>query len=245
VILGAAVALAVAAPAGAQGRSPLTQRIFISVNGGVQQAPSDASDRFEFDEHVETATVDVTYPYKANPAFDGGIGVRVWRRFGAGFAFSRFSGDTEAQVRGSIPHPFFFDQPREIEGTASGLTRSETALHAQVFYVLPLAGRLQAIVSAGPSRIEAEQGVVRDLQYDEEFPFDTATFRSASTRGAKASAIGFNVGADVAYMFTRRLGVGGLLRFSRATVDLDAGGGRSVSVDVGGLQGGGGIRLVF
>ncbi len=37
------------------------------------------------------------------------------------------------------------------------------------------------------------------------------------------------------WMLTRKFGVGGILRFSRATVDLDAPNNRTVSVDVGRL----------
>jgi hypothetical protein len=240
-VLWVIAALLSAAPAAAQARSP---RVFISINGGVQPAASDLADRFEFEANVETATVEVSYPYKSNPIVDGGVGIRLWRGFGAGVAFSSSSGDGSAHVEASIPHPFFFEQPREIEGDVSSLTRSETALHGQLFYLVPMSGRFQVIISAGPSRIEAEQDIVRAVQYDEEFPFDTATFRSATTRSVKASAIGFNAGADVSYMFSRRFGVGGLIRFSRATVDLDVDG-RTVSLDAGGLQAGGGIRIAF
>jgi hypothetical protein len=46
-------------------------------------------------------------------------------------------------------------------------------------------------------------------------------------------------------MLRRGLGVGGLVRFSRAALDLDAPGNRTVSVDAGGLYAGGGVRLLF
>ena len=46
-------------------------------------------------------------------------------------------------------------------------------------------------------------------------------------------------------MLKPRFGVGGLVRFSRATVDLDAPGNRTISVDAGGVYAGGGIRLLF
>ena len=44
---------------------------------------------------------------------------------------------------------------------------------------------------------------------------------------------------------SRQFGVGGILRFSRATVDLDAPDNRTVSVDAGGFYAGGGLRIVF
>jgi hypothetical protein len=243
------VAVAVAAlfgsPAAAQSqaRAPREPRVFLGVNGAVQASPGDLSGRLEWDVYTETATADVDYPTGSAPAFDGGVGVRLWKQLGAGVAFSRYSRDGMAQVDARIPHPFFFDQYREISGEVE-TTRAETAVHVQVLYFLPAKGRLRVVLSGGPSRIEAEQDLVTDVQYTEEYPYDTATFRSATTRTFKEAKIGFNVGADVAYMFTRTFGVGGLVRFSGASMDLGPDNGK-VSVDAGGLQAGGGIRIAF
>ena len=54
------------------------------------------------------------------------------------------------------------------------------------------------------------------------------------------SAIGFNVGADVWIYFTRWIGVGGAIRFTRVIVDLDA-----VEVEAGGLLTSAGLRVRF
>ena len=84
-----------------------------------------------------------------------------------------------------------------------------------------------------------------EVTITETFPYDTATFASAQKSREKGSATAFNVGADVMWMLNRTLGVGGLVRFSRASVDLDAPGNRTISVDAGGVYAGGGIRLLF
>jgi hypothetical protein len=49
----------------------------------------------------------------------------------------------------------------------------------------------------------------------------------------------------VFWMFSQQVGVGGLFRFARASVDLDTEDNRTVSVDAGGLYIGGGLRIVF
>jgi hypothetical protein len=238
----AALLVCVAVPAAAQVSNP---RVFISVNAAVQPAPSDLADRFTFDAELETATVDVAYPFEPATSIDVGGAVRLWKRLGAGIAVSRYSRAGSAAVDATIPHPFFFEQPREVTGEATDISRSETAVHAQVIYIVPTSERLRILFSAGPSRLEVEQEIVTGVQYDEAFPFDTATFRSASTRSITGSKIGFNVGADVGYMITRVFGIGGMVRFSRADIDLDAPDNRTVSVKAGGIQGGGGIRVVF
>ena len=74
---------------------------------------------------------------------------------------------------------------------------------------------------------------------------DTAAFKSATTKDATASATGYNAGADVYWMFSRNAGVGGLVQIARARVKAPTGDGRTVSIDAGGVQAGGGLRFVF
>ena len=150
-----------------------------------------------------------------------------------------------ASTTSSFPHPFFFNQPREVTGDATGVNRTETAVHVQAMYLVNPGGRLRVVLSGGPSFFNVEQDLVTEVTITETFPYDTATFASAQTSRKKGSAAAFNVGADVMWMLNRTFGVGGLVRFSRASVDLDAPGNRTISVDAGGVYAGGGIRILF
>jgi opacity protein-like surface antigen len=254
-IVSAALALAIAAPAAAQTRpaaqprplaGPASEpRVFADFNGGFQPAGSALNDRLEFEQYLETASADVRYATKSAPWFGGGIGVRAWKRLGVGIAFSTFSRDDSAGIDARIPHPFQFARLREISGEAASHDVKEAAIHGQLLFIVPARGRLRMILSGGPSRIEAERGIVTAVRFDEEFPFDTATFRTADTRVMTEAKIGFNVGADVAYMFSRTIGVGGIVRFSRATVDFARPDGGRVSVEAGGFQAGAGLRFAF
>jgi hypothetical protein len=89
------------------------------------------------------------------------------------------------------------------------------------------------------------QQVVTGITVDEEYPFDTATFRSATTARARGSAPGFNAGVDLSRMLTRRLAANAMVRFSRGTLDVDAGNARRVATKAGGAQAGAGIRVSF
>ena len=51
--------------------------------------------------------------------------------------------------------------------------------------------------------------------------FDETSFGTASTLSANGSSIGFNAGVDVAHFFTQRVGIGGMLQFSRASVEIE------------------------
>lgn len=51
-----------------------------------------------------------------------------------------------------------------------------------------------------------------------------------------ADAIGFHAGLDLVRYFNDTVGLGGVLRYSSASIDLDAPDGGSIEVDGGGLQ---------
>ena len=55
----------------------------------------------------------------------------------------------------------------------------------------------------------------------------------------------FNGGADVAFFFTRQVGVGGTLQFAGVTVQVPGALGSTREVKVGGGRAGGGLRLRF
>jgi len=232
----------IAQPAMAQ-RKPSS--VFVSISGGAQQAASDVSDHFSFSKNQETETIDVKYPMKPWGLVDVGAGFRVWKGLAFGAAFSRASGSGDAEVTASVPHPFFFNQPRTVTGTESGIQHAENAVHLQIQYIVPASDSVRVVVGAGPSWISVEHEAVTDVTVTESYPFDTAAFGGAVTKTTKASATGFNAGVDVTWMFARSVGVGGLVRYTRADVDVEPASGRTLSMKAGGVQGAAGIRIVF
>ena len=243
-VLGTA-ALFVCLTAPGAGAQSLPNRVWVSVNVGMQIPGEDISDRFEFDRFVERATVDVDYDAEPAVLFDGGVGVLLWKRLGAAVAVSRFTRDGTAQIDARIPHPFFDNRHREISGSADSVTRSETGIHMQATVTAEAGDKFIVIVSGGPSYLRVDQDLVSGVQYSESFPFDEATFTAADLTRTNASALGFNAGADFMWMAARQWGIGGVVRYSRATVDLETNDGRTISTSAGGLQVGAGIRLRF
>jgi len=231
-----------AAPATAQ---TWRERVHISVNGAFQTTPNDFTDRFEFERNLETGSTEAEYPVQGGFIFDGGAGYRLWRNLGAGVAVSYFTRNDVAGTTSRFPHPFFFNQNREVTGDAKGVTRTETAVHVQAMYLWNPAGSLRVVISGGPSFFTVEQKLVTDVSISELFPYDTATFASVQTRREKGSAWALNVGADVLWMLNRTFGAGGIVRFARASVDIDAPANRTISIDAGGVYVGGGVRVLF
>ena len=218
---------------------------FIAINAGVLAAPSEFTDDFTFIANAEGGTIQATYPSKAPLLFDASAGYRFWGRVGVAGGASRTSSSGSVGVRASVPHPFMLDHDRLVEGQSPDLSRTESAAHLQLFYEMMPRGKWRARFFGGPSYFAVSQDLVANVSVNESYPFDTATFGSAVTESADGSAIGFNVGADIAWMFSRRTGAGLLVRYAGASVDLNAPGSRNVSTDAGGFQVGAGLRFLF
>lgn len=231
----------IAQGAAAQG----TTKMFVVVNGAYQLAANDFSDGAARRENAEDGRLDTSYVVKAGPVFDIAGGAIVWRQVGVGVGVSRFSTSTPASIKGTVPHPFFFNRVRSVSGDVQGLMREELAIHVQARGVFQAGPRLQVMVFGGPSFFKVKQGVVTDFAISESYPYDDATFRAATTTNGDASKIGFNAGGDVAFFFARQIGVGATVQFAGTTMALPAAGGATQDVKVGGGKAGGGLRLRF
>ena len=232
-------------PAPARRAQP-ADRFFISVNGMFQSAVGDFGETVTFVENAENGTFSTDYDVKAGPAFDVSAGALVWRNLALGVGVSRFSKNTPITLTGSVPHPFFFNRSRSISGEIGGLEREELAVHIQARAMFTPKPKIQAMVFGGPSFFSVKQGIVNDFEITEAYPYDTATFSRGLTTTADESKVGFNVGADVGYFFTRQVGVGGSVQWAGTTIEVPASGGTGTfDLKAGGLQVGGGLRLRF
>ena len=243
--LSASLMIALSTPAEAQTRfRPQAEpRFFLSANGIFQLGSSTFDDRFEFEEFAETGTIESSFEAEDAIGLGGGIGVRIWRNVGVGAAVSMYSPAESGSVVARLPHPFHFNQHREVSGEAD-LKRKETAIHASLLYFVPIGERLQAVIGAGPTFFQADQSFVNDVLYTQEYPYDTAEFTSADIDSESASGIGFNASLDLSWRFSKSFGVGGIVRYAQATLPFTPGD-RSIDVEVGGVQAGLGIRVIF
>jgi hypothetical protein len=216
-----------------------TERVIVSINASYLTASRTFDDTRTFDLYAETARFTSDYSVEPSVGVDAGAIVRIWKGLAAGVAFTSYSDSRDIEIEASLPHPLKFDSARTITGTAGG-DHEETAVHLQVAYILPVGKKLSAVIFGGPSFFTVKQSVVTAVRHVEVYPFDDAAFAEATVVGEEESKTGFNVGADVAYYFTRNIGVGGIVRFSSATTTFSLG-----DVDAGGALVGGGVRFRF
>jgi hypothetical protein len=220
-------------------KAPPTERVIVSVNASYLTASRTFDDRRTFDLHAETASFETAYAVEPSVGVDAGVFVRVWKGLAAGVAFTSYTDSRDIELEASLPHPLKFDSPRAITGTAAG-DHEETAAHLQIAYIVPVGKKMTVVAFGGPSFFTVKQSVVTAVQFRDEYPYDEATFTGATVAAEEEQKTGFNVGADVAYYFTKNVGVGGIVRFASTTATFSLG-----DVDAGGALVGGGLRLKF
>lgn len=236
-----AVLLVAAAPASAQ---PPKERVWFSISGGVQATNNSFDDAFDLTLYTEPEHVTVSYPAKSGVLIAGSGGYRVWRQLFVGFGVTRYSSSADAKVTAQLPHPFFDNTYRTIEGDAA-IDRSEVGAHVLFGWMLRPTRTVRMMLTAGPSYITATQPIVTDVTFTDTYPFDTAQFTGVKTTNSSRGAAGFNAGADVFWMFGKNIGAGGLVQVTHARIKAAANSGRSVSFDAGGAQVAAGLRLLF
>ena len=226
--------------------TPPQWRGTIGVSGGVQTIGRTEAQHFVVQKNLEDAPIAASLDLARAAVYDVGLTVMlVQGRLGASVSVSsasrRFGGDVTAQ----IPHPFFFNTPRPVSGSVARLLNTEAAVHLDATYELRTSARFDLLGFIGPSIFRVTQDLVSDITYTDSYPYDTATFTSAPTTRMSATTLGFNLGADLTWKASRRVGVGALVRYAHGSARLTPSAGNNVSTTVGGLQVGGGLRFAL
>lgn len=217
----------------------------LSINRVVSVTSNEFRETVLFRESAEQGQFETAYSVKSVKGFSAGGGAMLSRVFGIGASLERSTASTPAAFSGAIPHPFFFERPRNISADISGLKREELALHAEVRAVWPMHPRVQIGVVGGPTLFRVSQGIVSDFSYAESYPYDEARFAASDAVTATKIRLGFNVGGEAAFFFTRQVGIGAKVTMSRATLNLPINDDRETAVEAGGLSTGIGLRLRF
>jgi len=226
--------LLAASPASAQGG-----RVTASINVGAQGSSGDFTYRLTPSIYDEPAAIDVAQDYESGALFDIGAGITLFGNIGVGLSYSHTSGDGVAAVAAQIPDPLFFDRPRGASASADGLKHSENAVHLQVFYRFAVSPKLDISVGIGPTFFSVSQELIDTVTVTEPTPTIAPVVAKFSD-----SPVGINVGADATYLFTKTIGAGVLLRYASGSADF-ATSASTVSLDAGGFQIAGGLRVRF
>jgi hypothetical protein len=224
-----------AASVHAQTPTPSTEKFFLNVNLGGQLATRTINQVTSKPVYDETASLSSTQAIGRGVVFDFDGGYRVRQDFFAGLLVSTFSTSSSATTSASIPDPIFFNRPKTVTGSTSGLKRTEVAVAPHVTWSRTLTDNFDVNLSGGLAFIHVSQGVAGDFQVT---PPQTVTILQ-TTQTKTGTGPFFQV--DVIYNLKARWGLGYYLRYAGAKVDLPS----VQNANIGGLQSGGGVRLRF
>jgi len=230
------------------GQTFLRGRLTIFANGLTQQSGArEFADQWSYRAYGGDAKVSVSHVVAAAPIADVGGSLRLWRGLMAGGGYSASKTLDATVVTGSVPHPINPNSPRVIDA------RSLQSLHRlQVGHVFgawrfPVLDKLDVAAFGGASFFNLAQGVVTNVTAMEAGgpPFSAVKVEQLQSGQHRRNAVGGHLGVDVTYMATRFVGVGLLLRYTDGIVVLPAAKTGTLSVAVGGLEVGGGVRIRF
>jgi hypothetical protein len=242
--------LVVSAPVQAQ-MPAWEDRGFLNVNFGFQnKTATELAVERSFTLYDEAAKITASQTIETS----GGIpdfmaGARLFGNFGLGLGYNRISTETISPISASIPHPVFYDQPRTAAATEDRLKHVENALHVMGIFVVPVGPKFDIMLSAGPTFFSVEQGTpnLGAIQVGPDVaPYSTVTLTSVGQVTTKKTQVGYNVGADITLRVAQRFGIGGFVRYTGANVEVTPTGlAEAITIEVGGIQFGGGIRIRF
>jgi hypothetical protein len=231
----------VAGVARAQSRPPIE----ITAGAAAQSSSMSFLSVQQFPYFAGTARLESDLDAGNGIAFDVGALIGVVRRVGMRVAVTRAMRDSSSEARGRFPHPFFFNADRTGTWTSDALDRSETGVHISIDVRVLERDRLAVSVFGGPTWFIYRQGVIGNIEPIENYPYDTIDARVV-TSNIYGTAAGFHTGVDASWFFSRHVGVGGVIRYAAGRQqDVSIGAGAPFDVDLGGAQGGGGIRIRF
>ena len=210
---------------------PVPPRAFLDVNlVSVTKAESGAREfRSRFVTFGEPGSARATYPTPSSttsfPSFDIGAGYMTGVLLGLGINVSRTTFEDAASLSTTIPHPVYLNFAATGDGVTSRvLPRRETAISAYVAAVPIRTSRAELRFFLGPSYYRVKAEMVDSVTYNQSSsitpPGNTITVSGFTSSDAKGGGLGFHLGADFTYFFTKRIGVKGGIRFSSAQVTL-------------------------
>ncbi len=101
------------------------ERWYLGIGAGILSTSDAPAGTFSFDNSLfgsEQGEFDADYSADDDTAFELSAGVRLGDGpFGLGLTWSQSSPSASADIVGRLPHPFFFDTLRTVEGTEGNL----------------------------------------------------------------------------------------------------------------------------
>ncbi len=218
--------------------------IFLRVTYGPGLLKEDRASTWTAPVYQEEASFAADYVVAKGLSFFASAGYMLSNAVGVGIGLDRTSRDLTVDGHVIVPHPIYFDSPREASVSASG-GMTETALSLDLFGRWPL-GPVELNAWAGPALFLASADFISGMPFTESaYPYDTVSMDVRLEKGRK-SAFGLSAGTSLDIRLSRGLALSVTGRYLRATVGFQPSSGiPRQNVALGGFKIGGGLKVAF
>ena len=214
---------------------------------GYQIGFGTGSSTLDYTESVyqEPASYSLAYNIKKGNSIDAAVGYLVGPSWGVKIGASLTSRDIAETTTFSIPHPLWMNTPRTGTIDATGMAIKETDLYLDLFFTFSL-GPVTADLYGGPCYVLSTATIASSISFSETgYPYTTNSV-SQAVADFKGNAFGFNAGLSLGYQFGSSFGLYVDARYLSAKATYATGGSiPSLSVTLGGLRAGGGLKVMF
>ena len=212
----------------AQGSAP-ERKPTISIGAGYQDSRETFSERSDFIEYLEPASIESAFRVRETAAIDAGVSWPLTSRFAVQGGVSITNRDADATLIGSIPYPFEFGRPRGVRQAVEDASHREIAIRTELAVVIPY-GDWVITFSGGPVAMHVRQAfavgvTVRELAY----PFEEVALDVPELSVESGWGLGGTGAADLAWYPSERVGIGITGRYTGAALEL-----RDIDLGAGG-----------
>ena len=194
----------------------------------VSVRPSQETQTFTYRTQVFDELASFASAYPDLPAAQGGNiggGFNVHPRIGVGVHFVNVNYEMPIGLAVNVPHPLIFNRfATDADVTSSTLQRKDRSIDLLAVYTVPTPDAFRIRVFGGPTYFKVSQQMVSDIYFNQTFNLlggNIVDITRSDQQQVEGSAWGFNAGADLAYFFSRYIGVGGVVRFNQGTVEIE------------------------
>ena len=192
--------------------------------------------------YYENALFGINYGAKKGNSFNFGLGYKFSHSVGIELGVDIASRNLNANYYASIPHPLYFNSPREAQNSAS-YKITENAAYLDLVLTVPL-GKFGLDFFAGPAYIFSSAELISAVQYSQSYPYTSVTISAQNQKFSK-NVFGANAGVSLIFNFSQSVGVfiagqyfSGNVRFKPSEVP-------ELKLTLGGLKAGGGLKISF
>lgn len=194
--------------------------------------------------YQENASYSVNYDVEKGRSLGVGLGYKFSDKVGIELGFDLGSRNLVAVNGASIPHPLYFNSPREA-GSTDRHSIQENAFSLDLVYSIPFS-KLGLDLYAGPTYFIASAELTSAIAFAESsYPYNSVSI-SAQTEILRTDVIGFNAGLSLNLYLIKNIAVLITARYLWAKADFQPSSGiPPLNLALGGLRLGGGLKLVF